>query len=103
MGLKIQSQFLNSILSLSFRREILIMKMRDFFGAFDCFFSTINDVKVFVQRTDEMGFPYHYTHRLYEWEITDAVCHLDNWYWADYTINGISVIDNVLHIICTEW
>ena len=79
------------------------MKMRDFFGAFDCFFSTIEKAKVFVERIDEMGFPYSYTHALYEWEITDVVCHIDEWYWADYSIKGISVIDNVLHIICTEW
>lgn len=79
------------------------MKMKDFWGIYDCFFSTIEGVKIFVQRYDEMKFPYHYNHVLYDWEIVDAVCHRDEWYWADYIVEGFSIIDNVLHIICREW
>ena len=77
------------------------MKMKDFWGVYDCFFSTINRAEVFVQRTSQ--YPYHYNHVLYEWEIVDAVCHCDEWYWADYIIEGISVENNILHIMCREW
>lgn len=77
------------------------MKMKDFWGMFDCFFTTIKGARVFVQRISKH--PYHYTHVLYDWEIVDAVCYREEWYWANYTIEGISIIDNELHIICREW
>ena len=76
------------------------MKMRDFWGTFDCFFSTIKMARIFVQRTSK--YPYHYTHALYDYEIVDAVCHRNEWYWADYTIEGISIVNNELHITCIE-
>lgn len=76
------------------------MKMKDFWGVYDCFFTTIKNTEVFVQRTS--GYPCHYTHTLYEWEAVDAVCHRDEWYWADYTVKAISIVDNELHIMCEE-
>ena len=76
------------------------MKMKDFWKIYDPFFTTITETKVFVQRTCQ--YPYHYTHVLYDWEVVDAVCHRDEWYWKNYTIESISIIDNKLHIVCKE-
>ena len=77
------------------------MKMKDFWGVYDCFFSTINRAEVFVQRISQ--YPYHFNHNLYDWEIVDAVCHRDEWYWADYIIENIRVENDILYIMCREW
>ena len=77
------------------------MKMKDFWGVYDCFFSTINRAEVFVQRVSK--YPYHFNHNLLDYEILDAVCHRDKWYWANYTIEGVSIENNTLHIMCREW
>lgn len=78
------------------------MKMKDFWEVYDSFFTTIEVAKIFVQRVDEMGFPYHYNKILNDMEIMDVACNCDEWYWKDYIIEGIGIIDNVLHIICRE-
>ena len=79
------------------------MKMKDFWGVYDCFFSTINRAEVFVQRIDKMGHPYHYNNTRDGREIVDAACYYNEYYWADYTIENIRIENDILYIMCREW
>ena len=74
------------------------MKMKDFFNAYDCFFSTINNISIYV--IDYNG---GREITMSDCEMVDMICHIDKWFWKNYIIECFNIDNHTLHIDCIEY
>ena len=74
------------------------MKMRDFFGAYDCFFSTIKDIKIYFENSPDTVDRF----TIFDYEMVDVICHIDEWFFADYEVKGFQIQSDILYIICRK-
>ena len=74
------------------------MKMKDFFKAYDCFFSTINNIIVYV--TDYNG---GREITMSDCEMVNMVCHIDKWFWKNYIVQFFNIDNHTLYIDCIEY